>query len=439
MPSLTPNPLPANVIRETGSHRSSQGLRVVVLTDELPWPLNSGKRIRTLGLLRRLAAKHFITMLTHRNADESELPAATAWLASQGIKAMVLPRRVPKKSGPGFYGRLAANLVSSLPYSVKTHTSPEFQSAVRELEATGQVDLWHCEWTPYLQNLPVKNRQPVVSVAHNIESQIWHRYYESESNPLKRWYIGRQWRKFERYERQAFARAHMTVFVSHEDEDLARTSYGATRTTVVENGVDTDYFEPVFEGRDRWELLIMGSLDWRPNIDGINQFLQLVFPRLRAIEPRFHLSIVGRNPDPRWSEELSRVPGVSVFANVPDVRKWTRTAGALVVPLRIGGGSRLKILEAAASGLPIISTRIGAEGLEFEPGRHFHEVSDIAGLEQGILSFANAIDRANSQARSARTLVVDRYSWNLLAEKMEKVWIDVASLRTVPTNALPAT
>jgi polysaccharide biosynthesis protein PslH len=401
-------------------------LNIAVVDEELPWPLNSGKRLRTWNLLSRLARRHQITYVAHRNNDPAECDRAVAHMESLGIRTRVVPRAVPPKRGIGFYGRLAANLLSPLPYSVSSHVSKEIQAAIREVERESAIDLWHCEWTPYLQNLAGNMDRPVVVTAHNVESQIWQRYAENETNPGKRWYIREQCRKFTRFERNAFSLANLSIFVSETDAELARSQYGAQRIAVIENGVDTDYFQPEFSNRDPFHLLILGSLDWRPNVDGINQFMETVFPRLVLCEPRFHLTIVGRNPDRRWAEALCRNERVSLHANVPDVRPHIARAGALVVPLRIGGGSRLKILEAAASGLPVISTRVGAEGLDFRPGNHFLETSDIGALEQAILKFLKDPERARTHAAAARQLVDTQYSWQLLAEKMERVWTSVA-------------
>jgi glycosyltransferase involved in cell wall biosynthesis len=334
-----------------------------------------------------------------------------------------------------FYGRLLANLASPLPYSVSSHTSAALTSEIRQIEQQDPPDLWHCEWTPYMQSLAPLTRRPIVAVAHNVESQIWQRYTENEAQAAKRWYIGRQWHKFRRYETWAFARADRTVFVSEPDERLAKEQFGAQRTSVVENGVDTDYFQPKFPDRDPYRLLIMGSLDWRPNIDGINQFVEGVFPRLRASEPRFTLTIVGRNPEAMWAKQLSQRPCVTVHANVPDVRPYIAEAGALVVPLRIGGGSRLKILEAAASGLPVISTLIGAEGLDLFPDRHYLVSADIPGLEQAIVSAIRDPARLPHLARVAHEVVTQHYSWDSLAQKLARVWLE---LTTTPQLTSPS-
>ena len=352
-----------------------RSLNIAVLDEELPFPLTSGKRIRTFNLLSRLATRHQITVLCHRNPDREESLAAEDAFRAAGIRAVVVERAVPTKSGPGFYARLAGNLLSPLPYSVSTHASPALAEAVRNFAAENAVDVWHCEWTPYAQVLRdalgagLRSARWTV-MAHNVESLIWRRYVETADNPMKRWYIRQQLRKFERFEQWAYSAATVSLAVSREDAALMRSEFGGTRVKVVENGVDVDYFRPQRDiDRDPAQMLFMGSLDWRPNQDAAVQLLTEILPAVRTQVPHASAVLVGRRP-PEWLRALALgTPGAELHADVPDVRPFLARCGFLTVPLRIGGGSRLKILEALAAGTPVVSTRVGAEGLELEPNR----------------------------------------------------------------------
>src|SRR5262249_44821198 len=158
-------------------------------------------------------------------------------------------RTVPAKSGLLFYARLAANLLSPLPYSVVSHTSRQMRAALREIALNETVDLWHCEWTPYAQALQgIPGRRVVM--AHNVESVIWQRYHETATNPLERWYIGKQWRKFRDFERRVASESDLTIAVSDVDAERFREDLGATRVGVVENGVDTAFFRPFDQPRE---------------------------------------------------------------------------------------------------------------------------------------------------------------------------------------------
>ena len=405
--------------------RTFSPLHVLVVDEELPYPLNSGKRIRTFQLLKRLASRHRITYLAHRNADAAEAAVAADALRGVGMAPVVVDRVVPPKSGLAFAARLIANLASPLPYSVASHSSGAMRQAIRRHLHDQRCDLVHCEWTPYAENLRRLGDVPCLTIsAHNVESQIWRRYYENERRPLHRGYIHHQWRKFARFERWAFQRGDQTIFVSEQDAQLARSEFEAPCAAVVENGVDTTEFQPVFSGRDPFKLLLMGSLDWRPNLDGIERFVRVVVPQVRAMDPRVSVTVIGRHPHPSFTQWIRSQPAVSLHANVPDVQEYTRRAGALVVPLRIGGGSRLKILEAAAAGLPILSTRIGAEGLRFRPDEHYSEVDTIDQLAVAIRDHMRQPERSYARAVAARQVVEEHYDWSKLAQRLEGCWLE---------------
>lgn len=401
-------------------------LSVVIVDEELPFPLNTGKRIRTYNLVTRLAKRHRIEFLCHRNIHDGEFEAAKEHFGSMGIACRPISRRLPTQSvlsqGPAFYGRLALNLLSSRPYLVDKHRSRAMQAAVEELDRRGSFDLWHCEWTPYAQFFGPDRRHPLVIAAHNVESLIWQRYYEHETHPLKRWYIGKQWKKFHRFERWAFGQATRVVTVSDDDARLATNDFSTDCVDVVENGVDTVNFRSAASSRIPYRLLFVGSLDWRPNLDGLSQFLDVAFPAIREIEPRVELQIVGRKP-PRWLvDRANATANVDLQADVQDVRPFYEHAGLMIVPLRVGGGSRLKILEAASMGIPVVSTDVGAEGLNLIPGKHYIAADSIASMVEPVLRAIEDNHESAEMTAAARQQVQEFYDWDALANKLEHVW-----------------
>jgi len=402
-------------------------LHVAIVDEELPYPPTSGKRIRTLNLLLRLARRHRIAYFSHRNADPAEAERAAAYLKDNGIDAIVVDRAVPPKSGALFYARLAANLLSPLPYSATIHRSRALQKAVEAYDARNQVDLWQCEWTPYAQSLRKLPGARRLVVAHNVESLIWRRYFENEPNRIKRWYIGKQWRKFARFEKRVCAEATRVVAVTSQDARLLHEEFGARHVDVVDNGVDTGYFTPSDSPRDPHTILFLGSLDWRPNWDAVNLLLERVRPQVRALEPSARFVIVGRNPPESLVERVSRHRDVELFANVDDVRPYLASSAVLAVPLRIGGGSRLKILEALAAGLPVVSTRVGAEGLELQPGQDVSVVDDVEQMAAAIVECLRDPCTATTMAEHGRATVGRRYDWDTLALDLEQVWYRCAS------------
>ncbi len=397
-------------------------MHAVVVDGDVSYPPSSGKRLRTLHLMLRLARRHRLTYIARAQGGAAEARQAVAFLGDHGIEPILVEDPLPRKTGPGFYARLAGNLLSSLPYSAASHRSRRMREAVRSYAAWHSVDLWQFEWTPYVAALPADPTARRLLIAHNVDSLIWQRYHENESHPLKRFYIRQQWRKFERFERRVFAEVDRVVAVSPEDAALVRRQFGVERVDVVDNGIDRPFFEGVRGGGKPETILFLGSLDWRPNLDAVRLLLDDIFPAVRRAEPSARLCIVGRNAPDWLTRRVAAMDNVELHADVADVRPYLADSGVLAVPLRIGGGSRLKILEALACGLPVVSTRIGAEGLSLRPGEDLVVVEDEAGMAAALIECLRDPAEARAKARQGRQVVHERYDWDVLAGKLEEVW-----------------
>lgn len=396
-------------------------MKVVIVDGDVSYPATSGKRLRTLNLMLRVARRHQVTYVGRCAADSEEARAAPPFLREHGIEPVLVHDPVPRKAGLAFYGRLAANLLSPLPYSVASHHSAAMRQAIREIAGRQPVDLWQAEWTPYLDLIDADLPGRRLVIAHNVDTLIWQRYYENEHNLPKRVFLQRQWRKFERYEREAFRKADRVVAVSEEDARLVRDLFGQPAVDVVDNGIDRAYFEQAKGQRDPARILFLGALDWRPNLDGVGLLLDKIFPAVLAQEPSARLAIVGRNPPPGLAQRIEQAPGVELHANVADVRPFLAESGVMAVPLRIGGGSRLKILEALACGLPVVSTKVGAEGLHLTPGVDYAQAEEDA-LAAALVRAIHAPAEAQAQAEHGRQIVLETYDWEVLSRKLEASW-----------------
>jgi polysaccharide biosynthesis protein PslH len=397
-------------------------VHIAIVDEWLPYPVDNGKKSRSFNLLIPLARRHRITYLAPRGRNPGQDKVAEAGLRERGVTVVWVDQPVPKNSGPLFGPRLAANLLSRFPYSVQRHDNALMQQAVARLESSSQIDLWHVEWTPYVQNLRGRASASWVIDAHNIESLIWQRYWDMESNPLKAWYIRKQWQKFESFERAAFREARCVITTTECDADLAREQFGAAHVEVVSNGVDLSHFEYVDKGRDPLELLFLGSLVWRPNLEAVRQLLDTILPIIRAAEPAARLTIVGLDP-PAWlRSRVASMPNVSLYGSVPDVRPYLVRCGALLAPLNIGGGSRIKILEALASGCPVISTAIGAEGLHLRQNIDYLHADAPEDFAATTINAIRNYPRLAQTAAAGNKVVRAQYGWDKLSQKLEAVW-----------------
>lgn len=396
-------------------------MKIVIVDGDVSYPATSGKRLRTLNLMLRLADRHQITYIGRCAPDSEEMRTAPAFLRERGIEPILVPHPVPQKSGLAFYGRLALNVFSSVPYSVGSHQSEPLRRAVAEHAARGAVDLWQFEWPPYMTLVEDVITGPRLVVAHNVDTLIWQRYYENARGLLKRAFLAQQWRKFRRYEQGAFRRATRVVAVSEADAQLIRTEFGQPNVDVVDNGIDRAFFEQAHGERDARRILFLGALDWRPNQDAVDLLLETIFPSVLAHEPNARLVLVGRNPPAGLVQRAAAAPGVELHANVADVRPYLAGCAVMAVPLRIGGGSRLKILEALACGLPVVSTRVGAEGLNLQPGVDYVEAEEGA-LAAALVEALRQPEAARARAEHGRAVVREQYDWGVLARKLEAAW-----------------
>jgi polysaccharide biosynthesis protein PslH len=396
-------------------------MNVVIVDGDVSYPPTSGKRLRTLNLILPLARRHHLTYIARGDGNAETTRQAIDFLTGQGIETCIVDDPIPSKKGLGFYARLAANLFSSLPYSASSHIRPKMRQAVIDHARTHAVDLWQVEWVGYLYCLtgvPGK----IVLQAHNVDTLLWQRFHEAEHNPLKRWFIRQQWRKFERLERQGYHAVHRVVAVSPDDAALAREKFSIDHIDVVDNGVDVGYFGDVSPQPDSRSILYLGALDWRPNLDALRLLLDRIFPGVQAKVGQAQMHVVGRHPPDWLRQRVLGLTGVELHADVPDVRPYLAASAVMAVPLRIGGGSRLKILEALACGLPVVSSRVGAEGLALRPGQDY-TLADTP--EEMIEALANCLrqpERARAQASQGKQTVCRRYDWPMLADRLERVW-----------------
>lgn len=390
---------------------------VLAIDEELPWPANTGKRLRTLNLLTALSSVFRIDMLVHENGATAE---ARAELENRGITVQVAPSRIPGRTGPGFPMRVASSLLRGLPYSVYSHYHAGYAAALTRMLQATRYDLLHCEWTPYA--IYASNRAvPTCIAAHNVEWEIWSRTAATERRPLHRWLFTAQTHLMRRFEQDVFSRFGHATAVS--TADAARISeMGCRHVTVVPNGVDASLFRPPSDDdTPPRSLVFSGSMDWRANQDAIRWFIDDVHPLLVAQgDYRFH--VVGRAP-PAWLQDPSRVPPQIIVTGAVDaVQPFIAGASVYVVPLRVGGGSRLKILEALSMGRAVVSTTVGAEGLDLTPGSEIVIADSAPDFAAAVATLCGDAPARQRLGRAGRALIERRYRWEQIAPLQAAAW-----------------
>jgi protein-tyrosine-phosphatase/glycosyltransferase involved in cell wall biosynthesis len=379
------------------------------------WPLETGGRLRSFHLVSELSRRHSITLLTtHGRADD---PGELARRLPR-CEVVSFPFDIPKRASAAFARALLQSWLSPLPVDLLKFRVPALAMEVRRRIEEGGLDLCVADFLSATVNVPLPGPLPVLFFAHNVEHVIWRRLGAVEARPWRRAALAIEWRKMRRAEGRVCARAHLTVAVS--EADAAILAAGAPGATVhaVPTGVDASYFTPDGTAPAGPSLVFTGSMDWYPNEDAVLHFLKSILPRVRDQVPGASFSVVGRNPTARL-RAAAEAAGARVTGTVPDVRPYLAEAAVYVVPLRIGGGTRLKIFEALAAGKAVVSTGIGAEGLPLVPGRHFLRADDEEDFARAVVSLLRDPGQRGRLGAEGRRLVEERFGWPEVAMDFE--------------------
>ena len=404
-------------------------MRLLWLKSDLLLPLDKGGKLRTWNLMRHLARRHEITYLAF--AEPNHTQGVIDAMHQVAARVETIPRVDPPKGSWRFYQDAALHLADPLPYAVGKYRSRAYRQRVDALLARDAFDLLVCDFLVPAVNLPWRLPCPAVIFTHNVESEIWRRHADTEASVLKRLLYRTQHRRMLRFERRTLARFDGVLAVSDADRDTFEHLYpGSLRKPahVVPTGVDTEFFAPTPSAAASRRLVFTGSMDWLPNEDAMVFFVREVLSLIRAEEPDVTLSIVGRAPTPAV-RKLAREPGVHVTGAVDDVRPYVDEAAVYVVPLRIGGGTRLKIFEAMAMGKAVVSTTVGAEGLPVVDGTHMMLADDPRSFARETVALIRDLDRRRQLERAARALVVSKYDWSAVAGELEQALLRFATMR----------
>jgi len=370
-------------------------------------------------MLRELNRRHeliFISLCA-AGCDQRVLKAASEYSRRQ----VWIPWKEARKGSFAFYAELARNLLSKLPYVIEKYRSPQMTKEIQRLQTELRPELVLCDCLPPAVNFisnGAGNTRTLLS-QHNVESVIWKRLYENANGPT-RVYFRQQWQRLEAFERDACRRFDGVVGVSAEDCDLMRRQFGLSNVLGdVPTGVDTSFYAPMRAEPKPHSLVFLGSMDWMANIDSVCWFAEAILPLVREKYANAMFTIVGRKPAPRVLQLAQRYPGIRVTGTVDDVRPFLAESQVMVVPLRIGGGTRIKIFEAMAMGIPVVSTRIGAEGLPVTDQADILLADTPEDFARAILDLFSNAQRREQIGRNGLALVRGGYSWERITRIFE--------------------
>jgi len=389
-------------------------MKILWVKSDFLHPTTRGGQIRTLEMLKRLHRRHEIHYVA---LDGSGQPGGAARSSEYCTQAYPIPHHAPPHTAPRFWLQVAQSMFSELPLAVSRYRSAGMQRQVAELIKCEAFDAVVCDFLFPAPNIPDLGN--AVLFQHNVEAQIWKRRLEHASFLPVRWYFRSQYEKMRRYERQVCSAAKRVIAVSHEDAQTMRSEYGVRCAHAVPTGVDLEYFTPPRDVTRARNLVFVGSMDWDPNVDGMQWFVREVLPLIRMRQPDCALTIAGRRPHSSIRKLAADYPNIRVTGTVADVRPFLWEAAVSIVPLRIAGGTRLKIFEAMAAQVPVISTSIGAEGLDVRHGETIWIADSPEDFADHCLELLADSSAGRSMTEAAWEMVSSCYSWEVVSREFE--------------------
>ena len=390
-------------------------MKILWVKTDFLHPATKGGHIRTLEILRRLHRRHEIHYVAL--ADPAQ-PGGPERCGDYCTRAYPIRRRVPSRNSLAFAGQLAAGLFSRLPVSIRRYQSPQMRRTIGRLREQHAFDSVVCDFLTPAPNL--ERLQDCVLFQHNVETVIWERHCQYAWDPLRKFYFGLQAKRMFAFERDVCRSAAHIIAVSEADAALMRARFGVSRVTAVPTGVDIDYFAPPPSSPRVADLVFVGSMDWLPNIDAVSYLVKEVLPLIWRRRPECMLAVAGRNPSPEIQALGRRDPRIQVTGTVPDIRPCLWGSLVSVAPLRIGGGTRLKIYESMAAKIAVVSTSVGAEGLECRAPDHLRIADTREAFAEACLELLEAAPVRVRLAAAAWELVASRFRWEQVARCFEE-------------------
>jgi len=408
-------------------------MRILWVKADKLLPVHSGGNIRTYHVLRYLASHHELTFYSYYGGEPDDEYERDLQQQLPGSVALCTGKR--ELSGVARGADYLAHLTAQPPYAVSRFACSKVQDQVRTWFQEERFDVAVCDFLDAAVNFPNDLSIPSVLFQHNVESEIWRRHAATATNPVKKAIYGVEFQKMLGYEQIEVRRFHHVVAVSENDRKLMTQWVDPGHVTVIPTGVDLAQYRPDASAPEPAPLItFVGAMDWEPNVDGVEYFCREIWPNILAEVPEARFRIVGRNPDHRvqkWASEWVEVTG-----RVPSVVEHLQQSAVVVVPLRIGGGTRLKIYEAMATAKAVVSTTVGAEGLDVRHGCDLMLADDSKSFAHAVIMLLRDRELRHRYEKAAAETAA-RYDWPAIGERFSRILKSVIKQESSTASAVP--
>lgn len=397
-------------------------MRILVLSTQFPYPPRSGFEMRVYQLVRQLAERNDVMVLSFVEPDEAA--DAVAFATEVPVRTIIYEE-------PSVLVRRARQLLSvasATPYACQSVYSPVMQSAITELCSDGGFDVVQLESSVFCQYRYPRGVRVVLD-EHNIEYELFQRMGQGERSFLRRAFNGLEYLRFKRFEQRAWKQVDAAFVCSEREVRLVGAVAPATPVAVVPNGVDIEAFRPAPSAPEARTAVFNGVLDYRPNLDAALYLVEDIWPLVRERCPDARLSIVGRAG--RTDVSALAREGVEITGEVPDVRPYLNRAAVVTVPIRMGSGTRLKVVEALALGKAMVSTTVGCEGIAVRDREHLLIADDAPAFAGAIVRLFEEPELAARLGEEGRRLAEADYSWDLAGTRAQALYDTLLDERVI--------
>lgn len=393
-------------------------LNILFVSTKNPFPIVDGHGLRTYNLIKQASSKYNIHLLSFLQSEEESKGVAHMKKFCEQVHTVQIPIR---KSRMRFFLTGIRSIFSRLPFVVQKYHSREMIDCIKKIINERHIDILHLDLLPLAQYAKYAERIPSVLVDHNVESELMRRRLKTEKLLRKVLFWG-EWIKLRSFEMQSLGRVDLTVAVSEIDKSKLKRLFPEARIKVVENGVDTDYYRDEKKEIEENSLVFVGGLNWFPNHDAMVFFYSSILPLIKREIPDIRLRVVGKfePKDLAYKDEA-----IDYLGFVKDERDIIAKSSVFVVPLRVGGGTRLKILNALSMEKAVVSTAVGCEGLDVTHERDIIVASDEHNFAESVIDLLKNGNKRKNLGINGRRLVVEQYDWRVLSEKMHRIYQDI--------------
>jgi polysaccharide biosynthesis protein PslH len=392
-------------------------------------PPDTGGKIRSYNILREIARQHSVTFFSFYSAHGKDLHPE---LSSLFDRVVCMPLTLPAPKSAAEIRDYGTRLFSSEPYGITKYCRPQVRRALQALLRQETYDVILCDFIAAAGVIPWDCPTAKVLFTHNVEATIWRRHYEVAGNPIWEAISWWEWRRMEAAERRYLKLADRVLAVSDTDRDAFAHFVNSRKVTVIPTGVDVNYFQPTSTQETPGSLVFIGSMDWLPNEDAILYFVDAMFPLIKQRCPNAFLEVVGRSPSSKLQALAEREKSVRLTGWVEDIRPFVARGSVCIVPLRVGGGTRLKIFEAMAMSKAVVSTSVGAEGLPVRSGENILLADTPNDFADSVISLLRDQEERKRLGASARTLVEEKYSWRKVSESFLRTLQELVERPVMP-------